>query len=699
MTPQSQLLARKLDGLTYLLKEQRSTFAYVHQFAVWLAGMCVVCGIYYNYVLMEPLAWTLFAVMFTYFLLFFPKRALVKALLWIFSEEEARSSEARHVTREEDQSFRSAHEDPEEEHDRDPILTVVLRALYFTLQLVWDCVMLLIGLPSNESSLYFGLLLRGLVAAVVKREVLPHYPTLLSNIGRCALTLLIAIFLYQCVDSRPTRLRKLLMGCVRGEKSLLHRLSGHHHPQNRLFRYLSAAGSTFVTCLLWIRRLLASVIVPNVHVIATVSTLAIGCVVLFFVSMLLILSFVSECMYLYNNTSWIGVEVMHRAAQLMDLVTSVPIPEYFTKLRAKLLTSDDKPLFSVVATVDAFKSGNFSAISIDLLYRSWVELSAWFNDQFGVQGIDTVSYVFNNLKALLLQSSTVSVAALGSGVTLIGFVFDSAFQGVVFLTLLFLMLQSEVGLLAYAKVVFHIVDPSSDLYRYIVSAVRSIFLSAVKMSLFHGCFTFLQYYLYESPVVSTPTVISLALGLVPIVSPVVVTLALPVYISLTEGVTTLGVLLYVVNFVVWWFVSPAIYSEIPDSNSIMTTIAVGLGIGVFGVRGVVIGPAIACVPFAVYNMALDRLKRKRTLVSEHKKTFAAPFPITRETTLNSVIDGSSFSCTPRVQCTHCGHELAATPDGSIDSNYSPISDRQTSGDTSLYGEDIVGISTSRVQPE
>lgn len=66
-----------------------------------------------------------------------------------------------------------------------------------------------------------------------------------------------------------------------------------------------------------------------------------------------------------------------------------------------------------------------------------------------------------------------------------------------------------------------------------------------------------------------------------------------------------GAIAAILNFLVWWYVGPAIYSEIPDANPWMSAVAVGLGVSWFGARGVILGPAIATVPFTLYTVASE----------------------------------------------------------------------------------------------
>eukprot|EP00913_Durusdinium_trenchii_P022261 g20915.t1 len=56
------------------------------------------------------------------------------------------------------------------------------------------------------------------------------------------------------------------------------------------------------------------------------------------------------------------------------------------------------------------------------------------------------------------------------------------------------------------------------------------------------------------------------------------------------------------NVAVWWQVPTVIYAEIPEANAWLTGLGVVLGVGQFGLAGVVLGPLLASVPLICYNL-------------------------------------------------------------------------------------------------
>lgn len=251
--------------------------------------------------------------------------------------------------------------------------------------------------------------------------------------------------------------------------------------------------------------------------------------------------------------------------------------------------------------LDAFLEYPYSIV--DSLW----ELTEYYHDELQSGGTiskggDYLLTGLNFLKEIILRSGSISLTALGSGFSIFAFLFDSAFQAILYVTFLFILLQSSVGFYRYTAVLLHFVDPSAMLYRSLHRALRAILISSMKMAVFHAGFVWLVYSYSESPLVCIPTIIAFILGLVPVVSPVVVAaIPLPIY-AYAHGQNVWAIIILSCCFVVWWSVGTAIYAEIPDSSYMMTTFSVGLGISLFGPRGVIIGPAIAIIPFALYGL-------------------------------------------------------------------------------------------------
>ncbi|KAF4742988.1 hypothetical protein FOZ63_000408 [Perkinsus olseni] len=224
-----------------------------------------------------------------------------------------------------------------------------------------------------------------------------------------------------------------------------------------------------------------------------------------------------------------------------------------------------------------------------------------------------VTLVGSLLMDLLAASGHASLAGIQFSLSvvsgIVGTLVDSLFHFFFAVTALYYLLQSEQGgLHDYMATVLQVIDPSFYLYNIVRRALKAILYSAIKMSLFHAVYTWLVFSVFDCPVAYIPACIAFIIGLLPVVSPCLVSFFIVPYIFLSydRGMAQIcGAIAAVLNFLVWWYVGPAIYSEIPDANPWMSAVAVGLGVSWFGARGVILGPAIATVPFTLYTVASE----------------------------------------------------------------------------------------------
>ena len=307
---------------------------------------------------------------------------------------------------------------------------------------------------------------------------------------------------------------------------------------------------------------------------------------------------------------------------------------------------------AIVATVNQDLE-SFMADPYSILNGFW-EITDYYQDELKSGGTiskggDYLLVGLNYMKDLIVQSGTISMTAIGSGVSVFTFLFDSALQALVYLTALFLLLQSNVGFYHYTAVLLHFIDPSTMLYRSIHRALRAILISSIKMAVFHASLAWLLYSVLDFPLVCIPTIVAFILGLVPVIDPVIVSaIPLPIWAYAT-GQSVVAIVVLAICFVVWWSVGSAIYAEIPDSSVWMTTFSVGLGISLFGARGVIIGPTIATIPFALYGLGNQYISSESLDARDNSSGVPAGFVDTLTTSMKlreSMIGDRSLSHQP-----------------------------------------------------
>ena len=658
---------------------------------------------YYNYVLLQPILWTLFGVLFSYVALYRPKVRVVKALVFLLGPREK-------------------HTDVTEDFDDESITTwygVVFEAVlsYFRVawRVIWFCVVPSVG--TTASSVYFSVLYRLMILHSYNTIVLRYFPdisTLLLRIITAASAVIVtgkilAALRQTAIISKKRKLKKQRAQAAAESpvdlKSAIG-LSRAQSPTEDAARSMTLRVLHVQDRLEWflefIRIFLAKLILPQAHLIAAVLVLTAATLVIGTLTAWTVYAFSDEVVYIYRNlanvvrmlnsylshfayytlyvdkaygaaSEWITSAVMadSASAKTRDLydfmvfvaghqhelgaLAPVSVPSLsvaaataavaLASTRCSAIPCDPNIPASTCSEADTFLPtipasaetvteycrlsavtagrvpllGNatraiISAVNQDLesfvdnpyaLVDGFWELTEYYQDELKsggsiAKGGDYLLTGLNYLKEILLQSGSISFAAIGSSVSVFTFLFDSVLQAVIYVTALFLLLQSNVGFYHYTAVLLHFVDPSTMLYRAIHRGLRAILISSLKMAIFHAGFVWLLFSFSEFPLVCIPTIVAFILGLVPVVSPVIVAaIPLPIW-AYAHDENVWAIVIMSTCFVVWWSVGTSIYAEIPDSSVWMTTFSVGLGISLFGPRGVIIGPAIATIPFALY---------------------------------------------------------------------------------------------------
>ena len=587
----------------------------------------MIFSFYYNYVLLEPILWSLFGVLFSYVALYPIKLRVLRALVYILGPRD-----------------RSVVE--EESDDDEPCSStsaMILHAMGQYLRGVLRVALFAI-IPSGgekESSVYFSLLFRLMLAHLYSRTVVRYFPETTGMAVKLFITgsvLVVSGFFLSALRRSVVMTKK---------KS---RLSTPVSPESAV-PVRSWTGRVLVaqdylgSSLEWVRVRLARVILPHAHLISTILVLSVTFSGIFFIGIWTVYAFSDEVVYIYRNIAKLVralnqylshfasyTTYVNRAYQVLSgwISSAVMADSASTKTRAlyhyfsggldqsqSACTEDLAQLGNATRAITAIMNQDLETLMEDpyCLVSGFWELTEFYRDELQAggsiaRGGDYLLTLLNFFKDILMHSSSISFAAIGSGVTIFTFLFDSVLQAFIYITVLFLLLQSNVGLYRYAAVMLHFVDPSQMLYRSIHKALRAILISSIKMAVFHACFVYLLFSFFECPLVVIPTVAAFILGMVPVISPVVVAaIPLPIF-AYANGDLASAMAVFFLCFLVWWFVGTAIYAEIPDSSVWVTTFSVGLGISLFGPRGVVIGPAIATIPFALYSLGSSYINGK-----------------------------------------------------------------------------------------
>eukprot|EP00435_Cladocopium_sp_Y103_P064063 s136_g25.t1 len=315
-------------------------------------------------------------------------------------------------------------------------------------------------------------------------------------------------------------------------------------------------------------------------------------------------------------------------------------------------------LRNTTALLRGLAAGNLTDIA-SLLSGAYAEISSissWFKDDATQSSTaealkDGAAHGATLLARLTYFLPRVFLDMLSSASSALG-------QTIVFMTALFYLLSAEESCLAVVGEFLRVVDQNQVIFAITEKVMRAVLVSAMKMSAFHALFTWLLYSFGQLPIVVVPTVLSAILALVPKVSPVwSISVWAAGYLWL-HNQRICAALYFFVNLAVWWQVPTVIYAEIPEANAWLTGLGVVLGVGQFGLAGVVLGPLLASVPLICYNLvklfntlqwhqATESSIKRPSLFNLHKDFLPNASPRGRAASMRS--DRSSSSETELLQ--------------------------------------------------
>lgn len=211
----------------------------------------------------------------------------------------------------------------------------------------------------------------------------------------------------------------------------------------------------------------------------------------------------------------------------------------------------------------------------------------WAKSNLGVMkevSESVLSIVMTNLSLVFSVFTTFFGLVIGSGLSLMTFLFNS----IIFFTTLYYLLQSSQD-----RYVLMNLNSNSSGLRLVESlelSVSSVLVSTVKLSLFHGLFTWLTHTVFGAHVVYLPAFIASLLAAAPFLE--TYWCALPAFLDLwlSQDRFYLGILLVAIHFIVPPNFNTIIFSEIKGSgHPYLTALSIAGGIYLLGLEGAIIG--------------------------------------------------------------------------------------------------------------
>ncbi|CRL07378.1 CLUMA_CG020355, isoform A [Clunio marinus] len=196
-----------------------------------------------------------------------------------------------------------------------------------------------------------------------------------------------------------------------------------------------------------------------------------------------------------------------------------------------------------------------------------------------------------NLSLLFSTITSLLSVLLGSGQTMIKFIFDT----IIFFTTLYYLLQSSQE--RYAPIAMNI---NTTWGRRIADAledsVSSVLVATLKLSVFHGLFTWLTHTVFGAHVVYLPSILASALAAAPFLESYWCCIPAFLDLWLSQDRFYLGLILVIIHFIIPSNFNPIIHSEIKGAHHpYLTALSIIGGLYLLGIEGAIIGPLLLCL--------------------------------------------------------------------------------------------------------
>lgn len=245
-----------------------------------------------------------------------------------------------------------------------------------------------------------------------------------------------------------------------------------------------------------------------------------------------------------------------------------------------------------------------------------------------------------NLNLLVSAITTLFSVVLGSSQTMIKFMFNTVrsfpipatfkfrkflFQ-IIFFTTLYYLLQSSQD--RYAPIAMNINSGwGSKLADALEDSVSSVLVATMKLSLFHGLFTWLTHNIFGAHVVYLPAILASILAAAPFLE--TYWCCLPAFLDLwlSQDRFYLGLLLVLIHFIVPSNFNPIIHSEIKGGgHPYLTALSIVGAMYLFGIEGAILGPLLLCLLVVLGTVTVNSLNSSPTTFT-HQSSVEEPSSI------------------------------------------------------------------------
>lgn len=232
-------------------------------------------------------------------------------------------------------------------------------------------------------------------------------------------------------------------------------------------------------------------------------------------------------------------------------------------------------------------------------------LIAWAKSNLGAMkelSDAILGIVMTNLSLLFSVFTTFFGVLIGSGHVMLTLIFNS----IIFFTTIYYLLQ-----LSHDRYVIMNINTGNSglgfrLAESLETSVSSVLIATMKISLFHGLFTWLTHTVFGAHVVYLPAFIASLLAAAPFLETYWCSIPAFLDLWLSQDRFYLGLLLVLIHFIVPSNFNIIIHSEIKGSgHPYLTALSIAGGIYLLGLEGAIVGPLLLCILIVLFDVTIN----------------------------------------------------------------------------------------------
>lgn len=139
-------------------------------------------------------------------------------------------------------------------------------------------------------------------------------------------------------------------------------------------------------------------------------------------------------------------------------------------------------------------------------------------------------------------------------------------------------------------------------------SISSVLVATIKLSIFHGIFTWVTHTIFGAHVVYLPAILASILAAAPFLEAYWCSFPAVLDLWLSQDKFYLGLILFLIHFIIPSNFNPIVHSEIKGGgHPYLTALSIVGGMYLFGIEGAILGPLLLCLLVVLCSIAVNNL--------------------------------------------------------------------------------------------